>query len=215
MKEKKKKFRLPAHVYLMYLMLCTAAVVGVTFSKYITTSSGGDGARVIKMNELVLTESPSAGENLMVVPGTDIEKKVSVSFGGSESACYLFTSVTAPGWTVKNTHVFTAFNENIYWSMNSEWKYLKNENDTYVYYMVLPPNEEIQDKAIIEEGADGLSGRIVVSKNLKNSQIKKLPAMPLTFDAAVVQYDGFGDHLPAGYTPEQHAEAAWDSIKNK
>lgn len=45
-KEKKSRRRLPLHVYLTYLLVCTFLLTGVSFSRYISSASGSDSARV-------------------------------------------------------------------------------------------------------------------------------------------------------------------------
>lgn len=47
-KEKKSRRRLPLHVYLTYLLVCTFLLTGVSFSRYISSASGSDSARVAK-----------------------------------------------------------------------------------------------------------------------------------------------------------------------
>lgn len=42
---KKRKGRLPLHVYLAYLLVCTFLLTGVTFSRYISSANGSDSAR--------------------------------------------------------------------------------------------------------------------------------------------------------------------------
>lgn len=44
----KGRCRLPLHVYLAYLLVCTFLLTGVSFSRYISTSNAGDSARVAK-----------------------------------------------------------------------------------------------------------------------------------------------------------------------
>lgn len=49
-KRTEKRKKLPLQALLMYLLLCTVVMSGVTFSKYVVTASGGDGGRVAKFN---------------------------------------------------------------------------------------------------------------------------------------------------------------------
>lgn len=49
-KRTEKRKKLPLRALLMYLLLCTVVMSGVTFSKYVATASGGDGGRVAKFN---------------------------------------------------------------------------------------------------------------------------------------------------------------------
>lgn len=45
---KQSKTRLPFHVYLAYLLVCTFLLTGVSFSRYISSASGSGSARVTK-----------------------------------------------------------------------------------------------------------------------------------------------------------------------
>lgn len=72
---KKQKVRLPLSAYLSYLLIATLLLTGVSFSKYATTGSADDGARVA----LVMLDGSGSGE-------TDL------SLGdGTASASYEFT----------------------------------------------------------------------------------------------------------------------------
>ena len=44
--EIKPRFRLPLHVYMIYLLICTFLLTGVSFARYIATGSGSDSARI-------------------------------------------------------------------------------------------------------------------------------------------------------------------------
>lgn len=44
--KKQRLKRLPVHVYLAYLLVCTLLLTGVSFSSYITSANGSDNARV-------------------------------------------------------------------------------------------------------------------------------------------------------------------------
>ena len=53
----KSKFRIPFSAVLMYLAVVVVALSGVTFSKYVISSSAGDNARVAKIIGLTVTET--------------------------------------------------------------------------------------------------------------------------------------------------------------
>ena len=44
--EKKRKVKLPIHLYLLYVIVATLVFTAVTFSSYVSTSEGGDSATV-------------------------------------------------------------------------------------------------------------------------------------------------------------------------
>lgn len=199
----KKKFRLPVHLYLLYGVLFTLMLVGVTVAKYTVSSSDGDRARVIRMGKLEIEEEPSADEELIVTPGVDLSKRAAVSFEGSEAACYLFASVDAVGWTLQtdSTHSFQALNGALTWSVPSGdtgWTYLKRDGNEYVYYTVLEANTPVEEKEIVEDRT------ITVSEELTRSSLQGVSNLKLDFHAAVVQYGGFAD-----------ADAAWISLQKQ
>ena len=56
-KVKTKGGRLPVRAYLLYLLLISFMLTGVTFSRYITSSRGDEGARVVKAGEIRIEEN--------------------------------------------------------------------------------------------------------------------------------------------------------------
>ena len=56
-KGKLKGLHLPLRAYIMYLLLICFALTGVTFSKYVTSTCGGDSARVAKIGSVTVTEN--------------------------------------------------------------------------------------------------------------------------------------------------------------
>lgn len=210
--EKKQKRKLPVQAYLLYLLLAVFLVTGVTFSRYLTTTNGGDSARVVKIGGVTLSESGDFYETgkLRMIPGVNLTKKASVSFEGSETACYLFIEVMPTGWATADNYTFTASAKKLSWSVGSDWTHLTADGGKYVYYTVLAPNTTVTDKDIIADNT------VTVSPLLKNSDLSALPAdLSVAFSATTVQYDGFGAGLSSGYTETEHAMAAWNSVKTK
>lgn len=207
--DEKRKAKLPIRAYLLYLVLASFLLTGVTFSKYITVSRGGDAARVIAMGDIQLTETgdfyDDQGQKLMITPGVDLAKKAVLDYEGSEAACYLFVEVAAENWETADYYLFSAVDGKIAWSVDDFWTYLESEGDNHIYYRVLAPNVEIQDQDIIKEG------KVVVSDLLTKTELGALSGLSLTLRATAVQLDGFGDYP----TEAEHAQAAWSSVKSK
>lgn len=209
--ENSPKFRLPLRAYLTYILVATFLVTGVTYSKYVTRATGGDAARVMKMGDVTITETGDFYEDygLRIIPGVDLEKKAVVTFEGSEATCYVFLEVYAENWsTADNIEFIDEVNSKITWKMSDEWMYLSSDGDKHIYYMIVEPNVNL-DKEIINQNV------VCVSEELTNSEIKKYDATSLNikFQAIAVQYDGFGDSLSEGYTKEQHAQVAYNTVK--
>lgn len=80
-----KRGRLPLHVYLVYLLVCTFLLTGVSFSRYISTSTAGDSARAAKG---LVTVSYDEGSTKVELSNDVIAKdfSFSVSNGDSEVA---------------------------------------------------------------------------------------------------------------------------------
>lgn len=76
---KKRIRRLPVHVYLAYLLVCTFLLTGVSFSRYISSSSGSDNARAAK--GLVTVTCAGSGNTVELKP---------VSGDGTVSEDFLF-----------------------------------------------------------------------------------------------------------------------------
>ena len=74
--EKKKKMRLPLSAYLTYLLVATLLFTGVSFSKFATTSSGEDSARVAVM---AMDTSYVIAEELPIAPGETVDFTVTLT----------------------------------------------------------------------------------------------------------------------------------------
>lgn len=193
---------------MLYLLVSLFLVSGITLSRYVTLTNGGDGARVAVIRQLSITESGDFYEpsRLRIQPGVDLTKKAVVTFAGCEAAVYVFAQVQVSGWTLEpDGYTYTAAEGKLRWSMDSSWTFLSSEGSDAVYYRVLAPNEILTDAPLIRDGL------VQVSDTLRNSEIKALPALSAAFTATVVQYDGFGDFA----AETAHANAAWNAVKDR
>lgn len=216
---KQRKTGVPLRAILLYICLCTFVVIGVTFSKYIATSGGGDEARVIKFEDISISEKGDVDENgkFILTPDVNTAKKAVVNFGGSEAAAYVFLEVTSVGFEYDSeAKAFCAvpygedeepvdghkYKINIrlndeFSDDNSGWNYLTNENGKYIFYMELEPNTALTDFPIIKDG------EVAVDWKLKNSELKKLGKLSISFKASAVQRAASG---------EAAALDAWDAF---
>lgn len=196
-----KRVKLPLRAYLLYLLVASFLMTGVTFSKYITASSGGDDARVATIHELSITENVGnygkAGE-WIVIPGVPLEKDAEVIFGGSEAATYVFVKIEAEGWTADEAgRTFTVSHngaELMRWSVDEDWTLLPGS--TYVYYRPLAPNTTLSDDIIAD-------GAIAVTKAVTEANID-MTRSSISLRAYAVQSSGFDG-----------PEAAWNSVSGK
>lgn len=208
--KKKNRVRLPLRAYLLYLLVVTFALTGVTFSRYVTSSSGGDAARVAAIRDLTVTETgdvPADGGRWLLAPGVELTKNAVVTLESSEMACYVFLELETDGWQRSGDGRSYALGENMgtAWYVADGWQLLSVGTDSAVYYQIVPANTPFSAAVI------GDDGRITVSADVTASQLKALAAAGLRIGihAAAVQYQGLDD----GMDSTTRAEAAWNAVR--
>lgn len=210
----KSKFRIPFSAVLMYLAVVVAALSGVTFSKYVISTSAGDNARVAKIKDITVTETGNFASDgkWIITPGVDIEKQATVKFEGSEMACYVFCEVKTEGWTrsegMSDDHSYSysvGTLSDLKWKVDNDWIYLDgtkdsaNKKDDVVYYKLVETNTTMNDAILANDGT------ISVSEDLTRSQLTSMTTnLSIEFNVTAVQYGGFAD-----------AKAAWAAVKGK
>lgn len=210
--KKKNRVRLPLRAYLLYLLVVTFALTGVTFSRYVTSSNGGDAARVAVIRDLTVTETgdvPADGGRWLLAPGVELTKNAVVTLESSEMACYVFLELETEGWQRTGTHSYaiqdgggTALSA---WGVDAAWQLLHGGTDSAVYYQIVPANTPFS-AAVLRDG-----GRITVSADVTASRLRALADTGLRIDiqAAAVQYQGLDD----GMDSTTRAEAAWSAVR--
>lgn len=210
--KKKSRVRLPLRAYILYLLVVTFALTGVTFSRYVADSSGGDAARVATIRELTVTETgdvPADGGKWMLVPGVDLTKNAVVELESSELACYVFLELHTEGWQRTGTHDYamTAGDGTTRpaWGVEAAWHLLSTGENTAVYYQIVPANTPFS-AAVLRDG-----GRITVSADITASSLRAMKDAGARIDirAAAVQYQGLDD----GASAAARAEAAWNAVR--
>lgn len=213
--EQKSNFRLPFSAVLLYIVLISAAVSGVTFSRYVTGTTVGDAARVAIMRDITVTETgnSSGTDKWVITPGVDMIKKAVVNFEGSEMACYVFCEIKTTGWSRLDEHsfAFSGGGENILgWAVNNNWRFLSGNGSEAVYYCIVSANTVLQADVLAE------GGKITVSENITKTQLDSLPKdMQIKISATAVQYNGFSEGSAAEYTEAERALSAWNAVKNR
>ena len=210
--KKKNRVRLPLRAYLLYLLVVTFALTGVTFSRYVVSSNGGDAARVAVIRDLTVTETgdvPADGGRWLLAPGVDVTKNAVVTLESSEMACYVFAEVQTGGWQRSGTHRYAiedgAGKVLSAWRVETAWQFLSGGTDSAVYYQIVPANTPFS-AAVLRD-----SGRITVSADVTASRLRALADTGLRIDiqAAAVQYQGLDD----GMDSTTRAEAAWSAVR--
>lgn len=205
--KKKKRVRLPLRAYLLYLLVVTFALTGVTFSRYVVSSDWGDGTRVASIRQLTVTETgdvPAEGGKWLLAPGVDVTKNAVVALESSEVACYVFAEVQTGGWQRSGTHSYAiedgAGKVLSAWRVETAWQFLSGGTDSAVYYQLVPANTAFS-AAVLGDG-----GRITVSADMTASRLRALAAgLRIDIHAAAVQYPGT-DGIA-------RAQAAWDAVR--
>ncbi len=210
---KKARLRLPLRAYILYLLLVAFALTGVTFSRYVTTSDGGDAARVaaIKRLEIVETGNFTKPQTWTIAPGADIQKKAVVEFDGSEMACYIFLEIKAPAWQHSAAHEYTFADPAsgaavLSWEVADGWTPLCENDGNEVFYRIADATTPLSADII------GGDGTVSVSEQITKSDLERFPeALGLTFEATAVQYHGFDDEL----TDDDRVMTAWNTVKQQ
>lgn len=210
--KKKNRVRLPLRAYLLYLLVVTFALTGVTFSRYVVSSDGRDAARVAVIRDLTVTETgdvPAEGGRWLLAPGVELTKNAVVTLESSEMACYVFLELETEGWQRTGTHSYAiqdgAGKVLSAWRVETAWQFLSGGTDSAVYYQIVPANTAFS-AAVLRDG-----GRITVSADVTASRLRALADTGLRIDiqAAAVQYQGLDD----GMDSTTRAEAAWSAVR--
>lgn len=200
-----------AGVLLCLVVLLTCLLSGI-LARYLRNDEVNDPARVIKFEKLTVDENNNVftdpeTHTMLLAPGLTIQRNTTVSFGGSEAACYVFLRITTAEFTKTDNYHFrygTTTGKTIDFAVDSGWTFLKTDNGASVYYTVTDVNEALSAKPVLENGT------ITVGSDFTRTEMAALPStIQLSCDAYAVQLDGFGDYA----TEAQHAAAAWDSVK--
>lgn len=184
--KKKHTFHLPLNAYLLYAFLVLFLLTGVTFSKYVASSQGGDEARVAKLGTLTITENGVPYEEALVgtlVPGVDIFKDTKLGFVSEELACYVFFEVAGDEF-VRDGSTYQ-YQDLLSFQIADGWESFQTDG-RMVYYTVVPAGDTME-KAVFAD-----RGRITVSEDMTASQIKQAAKdLSIQIDATAVQYGGF------------------------
>lgn len=202
---KKPNIALCAGFILLCLTLFSMHFTSDLYARYVSKDSAEDSARVIKFGEITLTEvgdfvtAGGSSSPAVLIPGTDLEKEVKVSFTGSESATYVFVKVDviAPWRFDSSSRMFFVGTGLLQWRVAEGWNYLKDSN--YVFYYELEPNEEFNDVDFIHDRIVKVSHTLEV--DYINSQANNLR---IGLKAYVVQSNGF-----------KNPSDAWASVRGK
>lgn len=209
------RFRLPLSAVLLYLLLITLAVTGVTFSRYMAGTTAGDAARVVYMKDISITETGDFVQpnRWIITPGVDMTKNAVVRFEGSEMACYVFLSVRTHGWSRGDDRTFTCpagGDAALSFGIESAWTFLSGDETGAVYYRIVEANAALE-APIIENG-----GRITVPRGLTRTGLEALPDdLSVSFEATAMQYHGFSDTSEESGTEQERAMAAWRLVQDK
>ena len=171
-------------------------------ARYSATTDGADSARVIEFGKITLTKT--GADDLIVYPGAELSWNAAVSFGGSESATYVFLEVKPKGdsgWQVSEKNYTALYHGDsapgLTWTVDDDWDNLDGYPN--VFFLSLEPNATLENVPVIKDGS------ITVAKTLEAEDLEDMSAdFGLDFAASVVQSNGFDG-----------PEAAWKSLEVK
>ena len=219
-KSQKRKIKLPFSAVLMYLLLISVLLSGVTFSRYVTGTTVADSARVAYMKDISISETGNFTEQnkWIILPGVDMQKNASVHFEGSEMACYVFLEIKTNGWTRTGEHSYACRidgKDALSWCVESgedRWNFLSGDDSGAVYYHIVSANTPFDSEVL------GNGGIITVDKNLTRTQLERLTAnlaseLSIDIAATAVQYHGFSEN--PDYTERERAAAVWNLVKTR
>lgn len=219
-------FAMRAAVVLFLLVIITTYLSAGLFAKYSTKDDGGDRARVIQFNQLVVAENGvdgSTGSEFIFMPGVNLDKNITVSFGGSEAATFVLVALDVRSWQTNDHYNFVLEQGDqtvMSWSVNPTWKYIAEQavqfqgpGDTvqngmrYVYYVQLDPNEPMSAQQVITDGT------IIVSDEAVRADYAALAGVSLNLNvtAYAVQANGFYNDTDM----DKNAIEAWTSLSAK
>ena len=205
---------------LFCLVVLTTYLSAGLFARYVTRDDGGDSARVITFGKLSVAENNvvgATGQEYIYIPGVNLTKRVTVSFGGSEADTFVFISLEAKGWESTDGRSFTLKdgegNVLLAWSVDEDWTPLMQkeirEGDKvvgtqYVYYMLLDSNVPLAEQQVIKDDTIKVSiSSIPVYDALQGTTLH------LNVVAYAVQANGF--YTAENDTELKAATAAWNS----
>lgn len=211
-------FMMTLAVVLFWLVMITTYMSAGLYAKYSTGNTGGDKAQVITFGELIVRENEiegSTGEEYIFMPGVDLKKDITISFGGSEADTFVFAELDTPGWERSGTHGFSLQHSGktiMSWSVGDRWTYLTSQENQHIYYLQLEANEPLYGIEVIKEGRISVSesGTRADYKALKDRLADTSNNYELKIDvtAHIVQANGF--YLSEDM--EANAAAAWNSL---
>lgn len=207
-------FAMGTALILFWLVVITTYLSAGLFAKYTTRGSGADDARVAQFGQLILAENGvngSIGQEFLFIPGTELDKDVTVSFGGSESDTFVFVELDTTGWERDGDYDYylgAATNPLLSWSVDPSWSYLTSdeEKNQHIYYKVLDSNEKLEAEQVITDGKIQVAVATKATyEDLQGTQLR------LYVTAHVVQANGFyiSDDMKA------NALAGWNSLNKK
>lgn len=195
---KLNKLETSFRTYVLYFLILSLLISGVTFSKYVTKSEGSDLARVSSIGDVEITEIGDFYEDgkLWIIPGVNPDMRAIANYEGSESVSYLFLRVDADSFTKVSSDEFVIEGDGeelVKWGMESGWNYLLEDKGEYVYYIEVPANEVVEKDIVAEN-------KVYVSKYVTEDKLEEWGSLYIKLNIKAIQKGNFT------------AEQAWNSL---
>ena len=230
LKTEKSGFRLPVRVFVFYFAVVSLLMIGVTFSKYITTTTATSSNTVSLFGHLELYENEAdktqSEFSFQITPGVNLHKQAYVDYSTSQDMdAYVFVKVSTSGWKYTMTSGVYAARvtresstvDVVSWSLDiqnsnpSKWKFLKYEPDasgaySIVCYREVEKGSELKKVPVFKNLPDDENNQIKVSEEITKDDMRTLEKQikPIEIKAYAVQKEGFST-----------AEEAWNAVKDK
>ncbi len=181
-RERRRPIRLPLWSWLLYLCVALLLTTGVTYSRYIASSAGGDGARTAQFGELTLTED---ADSLTVLPGVPIAKDPRVTMTDSQVAVRVSVDVTfGSGW-IWQDGTLTSENGLLRITPEPGWTLTAQQGNQFCFSWDLAPGQVLTDQRIFQ------NGQIEVLANISYEEFYNMDqaALDISIEARAEQID--------------------------
>ncbi len=155
---KKIAIKIPLKSWLLYLCVALFLTTGVTFSRYIATSSTSGGSRVAQFGDLILTET--TGADYTVIPGVPIAKDPKLTMSQSAVAVRVTVELAFGSQWQREGNRFSSPHSLLSFQVAQGWTYKGQEGTSFYFSRDLAPGEGLTQQAIIENNEITVSASV-------------------------------------------------------
>ena len=213
MREKKSNNGAPLfstmHVALLLLcaVLFSTYAIGGLYARFVSKNTGSSSARVIFFGDVNLDDS-TTGNDIILIPGVTVSKKVDINFEGSEASTFVFVVLTPSAhWKLDGNTLKMMNNQDTTIAtlvVANDWTYLTTESGKFVFYKSLEPNVVLSENAFFD-AQNGVEGGLAVPSAVTAADLSLLSGEnSISIKAIAMQSSGFAN-----------VTEAWASVEYK